>query len=704
MKRLGNCKGGITIFQCLIFTALLALVGIIIDCARIMAAERKVQSSLNSAVRSSLAGYDADVVGDYGIFAVNVEKDPEGESGEIEKDFVRYLEANMGIKANKAGFITYRVDDGKISVENGGSLVANEPDTLRNQILKYMKYKGPVTVTENVVQKFKASGIFKKAEFAEKEKKSRSSLKELKVRVEEADRDVAKVNEASVRVSSLDGREYIRGLKELKESLLKAGESAEAIEAFYVKYGQAREEAEAYAYEANKDEVLNQEGAGIKTGGMEYAGALEESRAVMDRAQKAGEKLEALIASIEPLQNRLEELESRRNELDSRNSSLYRTIEGLSEENDREEIQSLYREIEANNRDISSLDSDISSVRQSIYSLKRSVEYPYINRMNRTESPDSEEEKPKEKFDWSRLEGLKSALEGYLNNKNINPEWLIAPEEFTGENTPENAGTGYGEFGEEALRDKRTLSEPGDEAHAEAESESSLNLLKLFQEKVVEVFSEGGQASIEKMYIVEYIMDKFTYHTSRTERNHYLEKGEVEYILWGNTNQNLNIAKTLSVIGLLRFAINTVDYFAAGKVPHPVLRLVYSVGHGLIAAGKDTYELYSGKEICICPSLKGKKLTFNMNYSDHLRLFLLLQSVTAEQAQLNNIRQLMQVNIKQLEGREDFRLGNCGTRVSAKAAVRINLLFLPVFQLDKLKVKGFEGGSYIITKEAYAGF
>ena len=41
------------------------------DICRVMAAERKVQNALDTAVRSVLAQYDDELVGQFGLFAVS---------------------------------------------------------------------------------------------------------------------------------------------------------------------------------------------------------------------------------------------------------------------------------------------------------------------------------------------------------------------------------------------------------------------------------------------------------------------------------------------------------------------------------------------------------------------------------------------------------------------------------------------------------
>ena len=71
MKVYNNNRGAISVFLIIIFLSLLMLSGLFVDICRVMAAERKVQNALDTAVRSVLAQYDDELVGQFGLFAVS---------------------------------------------------------------------------------------------------------------------------------------------------------------------------------------------------------------------------------------------------------------------------------------------------------------------------------------------------------------------------------------------------------------------------------------------------------------------------------------------------------------------------------------------------------------------------------------------------------------------------------------------------------
>lgn len=701
MKLVSNCKGGITIFQCIVFTALFILAGVVVDAARIMMAEKKVQGALNAAVRSSLAAYDKDLMGGYGLFGVNTESEITPEGKTLEDNFRKYLQANLK-RTGPYHFVEYNIDFANTHLNSSGNMVADQPDSLRNQIMKYMKYKGPVTMTDGLIEKLKASGIFQKAEFSAKEKKTRSSRNGLKRNIEEVNSGIDKINEQLQKATSQKGRVYIDSLKNIRNKLAQVEQSAEAVAAEYARHSQAKEEADSFAAQANREEALQQEGVGIQTGEREFSGAQQESREVRDKAKQLDDQLKNLIYKIEPLQDLVDDLEEEIKELENENRSIDASIAAMSAAKDYEGIPYLVEVRSKNREKIRKLQTERNQLQNQINTIRKSAVLPNMHRMTLQQAGTNEAEKPQGNMDLSKLDDLLSELGDYLNNKNIDPEWLIAPEEFQQVNQEEKDA--YESMLSESLRNKRVLKNDGDGDRAETENDGILKFIATLYNEVISFFSEGSQAAVEKMYIVEYVMDKFTYHTSQTERDHYFEKGEVEYILWGGTNQNGNIAKTMASIGFLRLTINTVDYFATSKVPHPVLRLVYAVGRGVIQSAVDTYDLYAGKEIPLCPSLKGKPISFGMNYSDHIRLFLLLQSVRNEKGQLHQIRQLIQVNMKQAEERAEFRLSEYETALGARTTVKINLLFLPLLHLDAWGIRGFHGGHYVIIKESYSGF
>ncbi|HEX3032299.1 MAG TPA: Tad domain-containing protein [Bacillota bacterium] len=137
---LGKEKGSITIYLAIIFAALVIFLGLFIDLARIKIAQNQLRRIANASARSVVANYNTGLKNQYGLFAVN--------KSDYNRDFRRYLQANLAATAG-SGFFSYRLES---STFNANKQLA---DSLKGQILEEMKYKAPVIITREIVNKFR---------------------------------------------------------------------------------------------------------------------------------------------------------------------------------------------------------------------------------------------------------------------------------------------------------------------------------------------------------------------------------------------------------------------------------------------------------------------------------------------------------------------------------------------------------------------
>jgi len=638
MSLLNNRKGGITIFLCFIFTALLLLTGVLIDATRIMVAEKKVQGALNSSVRSVLSDYDKGLIGDYGIFGLNSEAD----GGAEEKMFLSYLNVNILEKQKDFNFIKYEINESATSTNVIGfsNILTNE--SFKNQIMQYMKYKAPLNVTKSIIDKFSASGLAGKVEFSKSEKKVRAKRKQLVKQIGDTNSGVGKI------VSAI-GSKTTQELQATIELLNKTNEQNSLADKFFKEYVSESEESDRVANAGNTNAADDKE-TKINT-------IREDSKNIQKEITDLAGQLNSNVAKINAFIDKIDNLQKQISK-----------IKGVTKD-DLEQISELKKQI-------NDFENNFGLDAMKPISFKEGLE---------SVEPDNPQSK-------SAVENLKNELEKKL--KIIDTRWLINSKEFE---AAENKD-------EEKFQDSKTSqmeinAKSGDEREIEAETKND-NVISYLQ-NFLDTLTNVGKAGIEKMYIVEYAMDRFTYLTSKTQREHYLDKGEVEYLLWGDNNQASNIVKTMGSIWFLRFAIDFIDSFTTSLDAEPISRLITSLVRGLTLSCYDVIQLYQGKEIGICPSLK-KSVT--LNYSDHLRVFLLLKASTqdGEVSVLDNMRQLIQVNLKQTS--PGFQLKNYNTALKGNVEVKMNLWFLPLFQLDKLNLKNFSGGKYIISKEIYTGY
>jgi len=173
----------------------------------------------------------------------------------------------------------------------------------------------------------------------------------------------------------------------------------------------------------------------------------------------------------------------------------------------------------------------------------------------------------------------------------------------------------------------------------------------------------------EKISIAEYILDKYTYITSSTKREHYFELGEIEYILCGNLSEKENVLEVFSRIWLIRFAVNSAENFIKSEAASPAIRLAQAVFIGISKANNETADIYEGKKVQFLPA----KESIALSYSDYLRVFLLIQ---AEEVQLNRARELIQSSIRR-NHEEGFSLVDYFESYTAEVSATIDLWFVP---------------------------
>ena len=145
MKKSNN-KGQVTVFLCIVLMALIILAGVIVDIARIANGEAQAKRAVLSAAKSTLAGFDTRLKEDYGIFALRG-----GDSSQIKSTLEDYLKRNLMISDNED--TSEQLDIYGFKIENldiAPVLNLTENDTVRNQILQYMKYRAPKEMVEGI--------------------------------------------------------------------------------------------------------------------------------------------------------------------------------------------------------------------------------------------------------------------------------------------------------------------------------------------------------------------------------------------------------------------------------------------------------------------------------------------------------------------------------------------------------------------------
>lgn len=229
------------------------------------------------------------------------------------------------------------------------------------------------------------------------------------------------------------------------------------------------------------------------------------------------------------------------------------------------------------------------------------------------------------------------------------------------------------------------------EEERESLDQSALKTLMEFGVGIREIAS----GSLDKLYMTEYIIDRFSSLLNEKE-GHFYRKGEIEYIISGsrNTTELTAISLTVMKIWTIRFAINFIIDISKSLIPEPMERLAYSLMSAGLEASTDVVKLMTGYTVEALPN-SPKKIT--LSYEDHLRILLGMKS---EKNLLDGARLMVNCSSVSKGGPEISRMGTF-FRVKYKAS--INLIFIPVLK-PELFSSSFKNGKYAIEREEFFGY
>ncbi|NSW92195.1 MAG: hypothetical protein HPY74_16250 [Firmicutes bacterium] len=157
-RSLNGNKGQIAVFLTIIFLSIIVVTGILVDASRIIAGEAHVRKSVENAAKSVLASYNSRLKEDYGLFALG-----EYNEAEIIEDIKRYINMNLVIGAGDGGgdllnrdgkikpidFYGFRIEEVRVTpIFN-----FTGTETVKKQILEYMKYRVPENIVEGFLKK-----------------------------------------------------------------------------------------------------------------------------------------------------------------------------------------------------------------------------------------------------------------------------------------------------------------------------------------------------------------------------------------------------------------------------------------------------------------------------------------------------------------------------------------------------------------------
>jgi hypothetical protein len=259
-----------------------------------------------------------------------------------------------------------------------------------------------------------------------------------------------------------------------------------------------------------------------------------------------------------------------------------------------------------------------------------------------------------------------------------------------------------------------------------------INFAKTLKDRAVDMRDE--------IYVNEYILgifkDVVEINDSNTDgkiKSTFFEKGEVEYIIGGNSNEEVNKVLVKGQILLIRFGMNTLHVYSDSKKRLQALEIATTVAGftgfgipiaqnlimcawGTAEAINDIKNIYSGKKVpfiktnenwrtdllpsgfVVKENVEGKSGLMDFDYHDYLRLLLLVKD---KEAKMNKIEDLIQLNIQQSS--PDFKLNSCNTYVKINAEISIKYWFITKLFVSS-KNKTIDGDRHIINVEVWRGY
>lgn len=600
-------RGQVTVFLSIILLSVVALAGVLVDVSRIVTAETQVTRAVDSAARSVLAGYSSRLKDEYGLFALNREFE-----NELKQDVESYIRKNLMIGKIGEGYADskyvdlydYRIED--ISVTPIFNFTENK--AVRDQILKYMKYRAPKKVVEGIWDKLSAVKDLCRMSEAYKKKinvdkilgKMDKAQQKLKRNIDGTVGDgryepfyICKFNKNGSRNNAAN--KYADLVVEYR-SLSRALNGTETDESIRKRMRAVKNEMETIWRELR----YNHTEAFIKPN-VEAEKNIKEIMRLGEEASKAIHDLEQYMQNSfkesgltsknfkTTVEKDIAELKAlildgkRAEEIISyavKNSNALKTAASRLDQ-----IKSLYK---ASDEIMASKNSIIKLLNDGLANYNNTIKYDYRKTQKAEPGTDPRagaveaaalklSEKREQDKDMKRagiiIEDLPSRRKVESRNFDVEDEVHIKPEEqLSIPAAKAYDGVEYG--GDLSSLDKEMNFFNEDEKF----SENALNFISSMED----ILLKGLAALRDEIYINEYIMGMFK-NSVTVLRDGPVEKkdlylrgvdksirdtffdGEVEYILHGNPSERINKTMTQAQVLLVRFGLNTLHVYSDSK-------------------------------------------------------------------------------------------------------------------------------------------
>lgn len=681
---LSDFNGGITIFLSLIMLFIFALLGTLIESARVSAANVRLTQSTRISLNSVFSEFAEEVFRDYGIFILWKDE------SEIIEEINKYLNKNINYKDD---FIQKNSDllgikIGKIEITDIKYVSNNRGEDLADQIYEYMKYRIAGDAVNLLLDKCNLLSQGEKIqEFFDKVNDCSEKFNEIEESVADIKKKVDQIKEMAVQP-----KEY---LAELKEKLN-------------------------YIQQIDREPVSSEEESGQRS--VKKDQIFEEFKELYTVYKDNCNSLSNCLAEIKSKTDIYDQAVRESAELIQK---LYVDLENKKEVIDTEAYEILKNEVRA-------LEAQVSDQNIDAYRVKVNASYvtDYFNKMQLASE---------------KMTQINNNMNGILYN-NLMFSQLDANIDYTGcflseleevrliyENFDiKNLEINY--FVEETKKSednlleyiKRIMSDGWLTIITEDISEKTVEDLQL-SENLAEVRSNTTiwkdlsytEQSIRKALMGQYVLDFFHCYTDKNEINkaNGILDYEIEYILGGFQNDKENLSYVGKRIVLIREGFNLIYLFKnaacrkeaymlavtlVGFTGMPlVIRLTQLLVLGAWAYAEslmDTRDLLNGYGVKLFKSesdwnlsldsiwrifdqnSKNKNSNTGLTYKDYLRFLLFIENTGKQTA---GIMDMVQININNRYN-DSFDIGRCVLGITVKIECRVNRLFTSLAFVKKL--------------------
>lgn len=817
----GKQRGSICVFLTLILVPVLLFSGIIVDASRLFASKTVVSGAGDLTMNAALAQYDKNLKDGYGLTAMAKAPDSPEEKQKLQQIFCESIYAgNLENKDNEEVNAVIQLS----LVENGFEAKGVETssladaDVLRQQIVEYMKFRGPVYIADDIVQKLKKlpfdhldqqkKYVETKTDYGIKASKLDKPLREAKKVIESqaAAIDLLKNTDPFVAVNTYKEKsvfwlaaksmeKYINGelnpsfppdtpnmitqdmiksyldfnvelyegdmvfdqekyrnmitLLALKQ-FIHAQPQAEA--GLSVKNGYTEAQISAYkdiektvsrntnimvqnyktAANKYKDNIKSIKAAAdsIITDGNTAINKLkdvkkkwknvEDAKKKYDQAktdlQSAGEDISGLEAEQENIEINIKELEEliNRIQMNVNGAEIYKEslkqLEDLPQQLETQQITSsegrLLEDWSAsqavdqfwNGHNLLDGVQDISAAG---FGSPLNTDFYQNTLAGMSAEPVKNENQEQNRNNAAQKESgfnnqkntILNAIEGELNLKEIEG----FPDMFPSGIAKTASSSGLG------TADKKT------DISSDVNTVGTVRSDMTWLEELASCLDSMSGKILEQTYLMEYMSEMFNCMTTKAGdqslsgvllSEHKIINGEIEYILYGNSNTAVNKATAYMQLYAARLAIDLIYVFTDSTITkeadavamavvaasqqawlYPIIKYGYLTCRAIAMAAEETGSLISGKECLVWPGDKGKKSAISFSYKDYMKLFLLI-ALTSENGKTDLVARTgdcIQLNTGDI-------LKNKYTMLTLKADVETFTIFLP-------KVPAFLGQS-----------